>query len=133
MLRLVNIGNGVPANYEVDVDDTFNPGQMAQLKVVRSKIMCGLSDGSSPIGIIDDINNEKISTVENTKRITVWACSGVFQTDEYDTTQRYVKHDILYCDRYGRFTTMGSSNRPPVAKVTRAPDVEDPTLELMWV
>lgn len=33
----------------------FQPGQIAQLKVYGNQIVCGVSDGRSPLGIIDDI------------------------------------------------------------------------------
>lgn len=56
MLKLIQIGNTLPLSYPVDPTSTFQPGQIAQLKVIGNEIVCGVSDGTAPFGIIDDIN-----------------------------------------------------------------------------
>jgi hypothetical protein len=56
MLRLVQIGNTMPVSFPVDPTSTFQPGQIGQLKVIGNEIVCGISDGTAPMGIIDDIN-----------------------------------------------------------------------------
>ena len=56
MLRLIQIGNALPVSYPTDPSSTFQPGQIAQLKVIGNEIVCGVSDGTAPLGIIDDIN-----------------------------------------------------------------------------
>jgi hypothetical protein len=56
VLRLIQIGNTLPLSYPVDPTATFQPGQVAQLKVMGNEIVCGVSDGTAPLGIIDDIN-----------------------------------------------------------------------------
>jgi len=56
MLRLVQIGNTLPLSYPVDPTSEFQAGQIAQLKVIGNEIVCGVSDGTAPLGIIDEIN-----------------------------------------------------------------------------
>lgn len=55
MLRIIQSGNSMPASYPVDTTSTFQPGQICQLKLIGNDITMGLSDGTAPIGIIDDI------------------------------------------------------------------------------
>ena len=56
MLRLVQVGNTLPFSYPVDPTASFQPGQISQLKVMGNEIVCGVSDGTAPLGIIDDTN-----------------------------------------------------------------------------
>lgn len=131
MLRLVNVKDGVPVNFLVDSDATFYPGQLAQLKVVGDKIVCGVSDGTAPYGIIDDLSN---STVKHSEFITVWATKGSFETDQYDTTQLYKDKMRLYCGSDGRLTSRKSSDlQVPVATVDKSPCSCSPTLLFSWI
>jgi len=56
MLRLIQVGSALPVSYSVDPTAIFQPGMIAQLKVMGNEIVCGTSDGTAPFGIIDDIN-----------------------------------------------------------------------------
>ncbi len=56
MLRLLQVGNSLPFYFSTDPTATFQSGQIAQLKVIGNEVVCGVSDGTTPIGIIDDIN-----------------------------------------------------------------------------
>jgi len=55
MFRIVQAGNSIPTSFPVDPNAEFQPGQFAQLNVFGNNIVCGVSDGTVPIGIIDDI------------------------------------------------------------------------------
>lgn len=55
MLRIIQAGNTLPTSYPVDVSSSFQPGQIGQLKLVGQDIVVGLSDGTAPLGIIDDV------------------------------------------------------------------------------
>lgn len=132
MLKLVGVVEN-PFTFLVDPEAEFSPGQMAQFKAVGDEIVCGRSDGTSPFGLIDDIkitNGEDTTAVSG--RVTVWM-KGIFATDQYDTTDRYSKGATLYCNKDGIFTVSNPSGLcPSVATVTRKPDAEDQTLELVW-
>jgi hypothetical protein len=55
MLRIVQTGNSLPFSFPVAPSDEFQPGQIAQLKAFGNNVVCGVSDGICPIGIIDDV------------------------------------------------------------------------------
>src|SRR5208283_1857804 len=55
MLRLVNIGNSLPASHAVDPSVEFQPGQCAQLATIGNQVLVTVSNGVSPIGVIDDV------------------------------------------------------------------------------
>ncbi len=57
MLKIIQVGNTLPISYPVDITSTFMPGNVAQLKLVGQDIVVGLSDGTAPLGIIDDIRS----------------------------------------------------------------------------
>ena len=54
-LEIIQAGNSLPFSYQVDPSSTFEPGNIGQLKLVGQDIVIGLSDGTAPLGIIDDI------------------------------------------------------------------------------
>ena len=55
MLRLVQVGNSLPASFICDPSAEFQPGQVAELTVIGNQVMATVSNGTAPIGIIDDI------------------------------------------------------------------------------
>lgn len=228
MLRLIQVGNTLPLSFPVDPTSTFQPGQIAQLKVIGNEIVCGVSDGTAPLGIIDDVNTsaftspvrdevvtipaiavsdgyqlvaamdtkgelrfpnvvrssfvadveglvlndvngiltvpagtplnfdsdgdgilDSVRTIVNyvyrianvpgdnttagSGRITVWFQRGIFETDQYDTTQRYVVNATLFVNEDGLLTTaQPSAGHPGVAMVTGPPTGIIETLEFVW-
>jgi len=58
MLKLIQVGNALPFSYPLDPTATFQPGMIGQLKMVGNDIVMGVSDGTAPIGIIDDVRSE---------------------------------------------------------------------------
>lgn len=63
--------NTLPSAYEVDPDSYFQPGMIGQLYIKDNKIVCGVSNGISPLGVIDDIKtNSSHKTSENELVIT---------------------------------------------------------------
>ena len=56
MFRIVQSGNSLPFSYPVDPSAVFEGGMVAQLSLYGNNIVCGVSDGTAPIGIIDDVN-----------------------------------------------------------------------------
>lgn len=63
MLRLVQVGNTLPANFICDPSAEFQPGQIAELTVIGNQIMATVSNGTAPIGIIDDIKTRAFTNV----------------------------------------------------------------------
>lgn len=230
MLRLVQIGNSVPFSWIVDPSAEFLPGSIAQLTTMGNNIVCGLSNGSAPLGIIDDVKTSAfwqptidevviaplIAGVQNgsgqlitpndikvelknpyirpdsftsdvevalnykngvitflagsvlnfdlsgsgtpdslravvsyqsqipnmpgddstigSGRVTVWFSRGIFETDQYDTSQRYPINASLFCNSRGQFTTRQEDpNFPGVAIVTAPPGGIMANLQLLWI
>ena len=61
MLKVIQAGNQLPLSYPVDPTAVFEPGQIAELKLVGNNIVCGVSSGLAPFGIIDDVNTKAFS------------------------------------------------------------------------
>lgn len=76
MLRIIQTGSGLPVSYTVDPTAEFQPGQIAQLKVMGNEVVCGVSDGTAPLGIIDDINTSAFTAPVNDMVIII-PCVGI--------------------------------------------------------
>ncbi len=65
---MIQIGNSIPLSFPVDPNSEFEPGMIAQLRVIGNNIVCGVSDGLAPIGILDDIKTTAFTapTVDET-------------------------------------------------------------------
>lgn len=63
MLRLVQVGNALPASFIVDPSAEFQPGQIAELTVIGNQVMATVSNGTAPIGVIDDIKTKAFTNV----------------------------------------------------------------------
>lgn len=63
MLKLVHIGNTMPFSYIVDHSAEFQPGQIGQLVVIGNQVMMTISNGTAPIGVIDDIKCRSFTNI----------------------------------------------------------------------
>lgn len=63
MLRIDQTGNALPFTYPVDPSAQFSPGSIGQLSTMGNQVVCGVSDGRCPIGIIDDIKTNSFTAV----------------------------------------------------------------------
>lgn len=61
VFRIVQAGNALPIQWPVDPSAEFQPGMIGQLGMLGNQIVCGVSDGSAPIGIIDDYRTNAFS------------------------------------------------------------------------
>mgnify|MGYP001307774310 CR=1 FL=1 len=55
MLKIIHSGNSMPISLPVDPTAEFEPGCFAQLGLIGNDIVATVSDGTAPLGIIDDI------------------------------------------------------------------------------
>jgi len=55
MLRIVQANTGRPVAYPANPNHTFEPGMICQFNVISNEVFVGVSDGTAPVGIIDDI------------------------------------------------------------------------------
>lgn len=54
MLKVIHSGNAMPMSTAVDPTAEFQPGMFAQLGLIGNDIVATVSDGTAPLGIIDD-------------------------------------------------------------------------------
>jgi hypothetical protein len=67
-------------------------------------------------------------------KVTVWFQRGIYQTDLYETNQRYPINQILFSSENGKLTSsQPSSDYPGVAIVTGPPSAAFSTLEFLWL
>ncbi len=57
MLKVIHAGNAMPMSLPVDPTSEFEPGMFAQLGLIGNDIIATVSDGTAPIGIIDDVRS----------------------------------------------------------------------------
>ena len=135
MLRVINAMGSLPVNYEVDAKSKFIPGQVGQLKVTNSgRIVCGKSNGKEPLGLIDDIRTSEYDTTNVSKRITVWMCNGVFETDQFDTSKKYSTGTSLFVDKNGSLTANKVfKTSSEIGICCSSPTEESPTLKFVWL
>lgn len=76
MIRLVQVGNTLPASFICDPSAEFQPGMVAELTVIGNQIMATVSNGTAPIGLIDDIKTKAFTNV-SWNEIVIVPATGV--------------------------------------------------------
>lgn len=61
MFNLIYTGNTLPGSFVVDPSCEFEPGTIGQFTVSSNQVMITVSDGTAPIGIIDDIKTKSFT------------------------------------------------------------------------
>lgn len=84
MLRILQSGNSLPFSFVVDRNAAFMPGMVAQLNVMGNQVVCGVSDGTAPLGIIDDIKTNAFTSAAIDEVIIVPA-TGVISNNQLVT------------------------------------------------
>jgi len=95
MLRLVQIGNALPASFIVDPSAEFQSGQIAELTIIGNQVMATVSKGTAPIGIIDDIKTRAFTSVSWNEEIVV-AAAGVLDINNVIVTPVDVKAELIH-------------------------------------
>lgn len=70
-------GNGLPVSFICDPSAEFQPGQVAELTVIGNQVMATVSNGTAPIGIIDDIKTKAFTNVSWNEVVIVPAMGAV--------------------------------------------------------
>ena len=71
ILKLLQIGNNLPASFICDPSSEFMPGMVAELTVIGNQVMATVSKGTAPIGIIDEIKTKAFTNVSWNETIIV--------------------------------------------------------------
>ena len=115
-------------------DNAFRPGLVGQFYNLEGNIVCGLSDGSKPIGIIDDFKI-KTSWFDPTSLIRIWTQRMKFRTDEFDKDQPYRAGMALYVNKLGQFTSKvpDTQDSSYVARLLIPPSPDTQYFEALWL
>lgn len=95
MLRIVQTGNSLPFSWPVDPNANFQPGQVAQLKSFGNNIVCGVSDGICPIGIIDDVKSNAFTTAAIDEIVIAGPIAGIVGPAGFLVTPNDVKAELV--------------------------------------
>jgi hypothetical protein len=63
MLRLIQPGNSLPISFICDPSAEFQPGQICELTVIGNQVMGTVSNGTAPIGVIDEIRTKAFTNI----------------------------------------------------------------------
>ncbi len=80
MLKVIHSGSSLPLSLSADPTSEFEPGMFAQLGLLGNDIVATVSDGTAPMGIIDDIRTSSF-TKPKVDEIVLIECSNP-DTDE---------------------------------------------------
>lgn len=98
MLDVIFSGNALPITYNLDPTASFESGMVGQLKIVGQEVVVGVSDGTAPLGLLDD---ERTSVFSQPSVDEVTIIPGI----------------EIYSDGYNRFTGKESLARLNHGKV----------------
>lgn len=74
-----------PMSYTVDPSSTFSQGMIGQLYLYGNNIVCGVSDGTAPLGIIDDFKATSFFAV-SVDEVVIAPATGVLIGGRYIST-----------------------------------------------
>lgn len=72
----MQVGSSLPISFIVDPSAEFQPGSVGQMTVIGNTVMCTVSDGTAPIGIIDDIKTRAFTQV-SWSEVTIVPAMGI--------------------------------------------------------
>lgn len=76
MLKVIHSGNAMPMSLPVDPTAEFEPGMFAQLGLIGNDIVASISDGTAPLGIIDDVRTTAFTKAQVDEIINIDAQSS---------------------------------------------------------
>jgi hypothetical protein len=95
MLRIMKCDGALPTTFEIDPNATFQPGMLAQLTVIGNQVLATVSDGTSPIGIIDDVRTKAFTAV-TWNEVVVFPVDGVFIGANPPITQTDIQRNLAH-------------------------------------
>lgn len=81
MLKVIH-SQSMPISLPVHPSAEFEPGYIMQLGVVGNDIVCGVSDGSAPFGIVDDARTTAFTKPQIDEIVQISVPAGSIATDE---------------------------------------------------
>lgn len=80
MLKVIHSGNAMPISLPVDPTAEFEAGMFGQLKLIGNDIVAGVSDGTAPLGLIDDVRTIAFTKAQVDEIVVIDA--GTISTDD---------------------------------------------------
>lgn len=84
MFRPIWYSKALPASMICDPSVEFQAGMIAQLTVIGGTVMATVSDGTAPIGIIDEYRTKAFTSVSWNEQIILPIPSGSITTNSYN-------------------------------------------------
>lgn len=120
MLNILDsFGQKTPRPFTAAKNIRFEPGMIGQLDVQEERVVCGISDGKAPLGVIDSLSIGDL---------LLWVTRFLGQTNQFDKSFKYPINSILYVNENGLFTPKNSEDTG-VAICTGIGDF----LEFLWL
>lgn len=94
MLRILQHGNSIPYAWAVDPSCAFQPGMIAQLTTLGNTIVATVSNGTAPIGIIDDIKTTAFYAPSISEVVIAGPIVGVYNSNNDLVTPVDVKMEL---------------------------------------
>ena len=76
MLKVIHSGNALAMSLPVDPTAEFEPGMFAQLGLIGNDIVASISDGTAPLGIIDDVRTSAFTKAQVDEVLVIEAQSS---------------------------------------------------------
>ena len=113
---------------------TFKPGNIGQLVEIDGNLVCVLSDGTRPFGVIGDYKLTSYEGFDPNDIVRIWPQRMVFRTDEFDTKPEYSIGNAMYVSENGLLTSESPrENAMLVARLMMPPTAEKGYLEVLWL
>lgn len=110
------------------------PGLVGQIREINGTVVCDVSDGSRPFGVIDSFKNIKYNDLRYSIIVKVWPQRMIFRTGHYDYFAKYKPGDALYVNVDGILTTTKiHENSQIVARLITPPTDDDRYFEALWL
>jgi hypothetical protein len=96
VLRIIQSGNSLPCSFQVNPSCEFQSGQIAELSVMGNNVVCGVSTGLAPIGIIDDVKTVAFTNNAINETIIVGPIPGIPNSTGTLITPFDIKAELNY-------------------------------------
>ena len=87
MLKVIHSGNSMPMSLPVDPTSEFQPGMFAQLGLLGNDTVATVSDGTAPLGIIDDIRSQAFTKSQIDEIVIIDVKSSIIDDNGYRVSQ----------------------------------------------
>ena len=96
VFRIIQSGNSLPFSFPVDPSAEFQAGQIAELSVMGNNVVCGVSSGLAPIGIIDDVKTVAFTNNSVNETVIVGPIPGIAGPGGVPVTPFDIKAELNY-------------------------------------